>query len=139
MPQSPTTIKEVCAALTEGGHPELARRIAYFASDADLEEGEAPVTPESVLGFWEFFRAVESEGRVDLACSPEGWICAVWKFPDKRRASIWFLDKDKVMYAARKSDGFFVDLNNGREQGSRSFITQKLLEYGEWFRCSRKD
>ena len=35
----PTTIPEICAALTQRGHPDLAKRIAYFASDEDLGDG----------------------------------------------------------------------------------------------------
>ena len=133
---NPQTIQEVCAALNDLGQLELANRLKYFASDEDLEEGYVAVKPESVLGFWEFFNEVESKGQIDLACSPEGWICAVWKFPDQRRASIWFLDQDNVMYAARKADGYFVDLNQGEDKGKRSTIMKGLLECGEWFTCS---
>ena len=69
-----------------------------------------------------------------MGCSPEGWICAVWRFPDYRRISVWFTDGDTVMYAARKSDGFFADVNNGSEVGNRAFITEQLVEYEvEWF------
>ena len=36
------SIEEVCSAFANSGHPDLARRIAYFASDEDLEEGDVP-------------------------------------------------------------------------------------------------
>ena len=129
------TVAGVCAVLRGWGRPDLADRIAYFASDADLDDGDVPVTLESALGFLAFFGAVESaDGKVDLGCSPEGWICAVWRFPDLRRISIWFVDCDTVMFAIRQADGRFVlDLNNGSEIAGRDFITAKLLESEEWF------
>ena len=36
----PTTIDEICAALTARGWSALARRLAYFASAEDLEPGD---------------------------------------------------------------------------------------------------
>ena len=129
------SIAGACAVLRGWGRPDLADRIAYFASDADLDDGDVPVTLESTLGFLAFFGAVESaDGKVDLGCSPEGWICAVWRFPDLRRISLWFVDCDTVMFAIRKADGKFVlDLNNGSEIASRDFITERLSESEEWF------
>ena len=129
------SIAGVCAVLRGWGRPDLADRIAYFASDADLDDGDVPVTLASALGFLAFFGAVESaDGKVDLGCSPEGWLCAVWRFPDLRRISLWFVDCDTVMFAIRKANGRFVlDLNNGSEIAPRAFITAKLLESEEWF------
>ena len=109
---------EVCDILRAWGRPDLAARIAWFASDADLDEGDVPLTLESALGFLAFFGTVDSpDGKVDLGCAPEGWLCAVWRFPDLRRVSLWFMNSDTVMYAARKSAGHFADLNNGSEVG----------------------
>ena len=129
------SIAGVCAVLRGWGRPDLADRIAYFASDADLDDGDVPVTLDSALGFLAFFGAVESaDGTVDLGCSPEGWICAVWRFPDLRRISLWFVDGDTVMFAVRKANGRFVlDLNNGSEIAGRAYITAQLLETEEWF------
>ena len=129
------SIAGVCAVLLGWGRSNLADRIAYFASDADLDDGDVPVTLDSALGFLAFFGAVESaDGKVDLGCSPEGWLCAVWRFPDPRRISLWFVDGDTVMFAVRKANGRFVlDLNNGSETASRAYITAKLLETEEWF------
>ncbi len=127
------SIAEICDVLRGWERPDLADRIAYFASEDDLNDGDVPVTLESAQGFLAFFGAVESEGPVDLGCSPEGWICAVWRFPDYRRISLWFMDTDNVMYAARKSDGYFADVNDGSEIGSRLFITEQLIAGREWF------
>ena len=129
------TVAGVCAVLRGWGRPDLADRIAYFASDADLDDGDVPLTLASAVGFLAFFGAVESaDGTESLTCSPEGWLLSVWRFPDLRRISLWFMDCDTVMFAIRKADGKFVlDLNNGSEIASRDFITEQLLQSEEWF------
>ena len=130
MPQPPHTITQICAALTEQGHPDLAKRIAYFASDEDLEEGEAPVTLESALGFWEFFSQLESDTRAALGCSAEGVICADWRFDDLRITAIWFLDKEKVRFAARQGNGQWLDLHDSGDTCLLAELTAKLVEAG---------
>ena len=127
------SVADVCAVLRAWNRPDLADRLAYFASDEDLDDGDQPLTLESARGFLAFFGEVESEGKVSLTCSPEGWILAVWRFPDTRRISLWFMDYDTVIYAARKSDGFFADLNGGKEVGSRSSVMEKMVAGKEWF------
>ena len=128
------SVGEVCDVLRGWGRPDLAERLAYLASDEDLDDGDAPATLESALGFLAFFGAVESEdGEVDLGTSWDGSVLSVWRFPDSRRVSVWFQDRDTVRYAARKSDGFFADLNNGSKIGNCSLIMQNLVERKEWF------
>ena len=107
-PPLPTTIDEVCATLTDRGYPDLARRVAYFASDEDLEEGDVPLTFESACGFLELFAGVEWSCQLGLACSPEGWLVGEWRFPDQRRASVWFIDAERVMFTAKNKNGDFV-------------------------------
>jgi hypothetical protein len=103
--------------LSERGREDLARRIAYFASAEDLEEGDAPVTLESVLGFWEFFSAVHSDTRVEMGCSAEGQICADWRFEDERGVAIWFLDSQRVRFAATYAPGKWVKIDGGNAGG----------------------
>ena len=127
----PQTIPEICAALTGRGRPELARRLAYFASEEDLEPGDVALTEESAQGFWEFYRAVESEGRVSLTCSAEGWLCAEWDFSDNQRgASILFLDSRRVMFAATYAPGKWVEIDGGGETGPGTIVRKKLVEAG---------
>ena len=128
----PNTIQEICAALAEGGREDLARRIAYFASAEDLEEGDAPVTVESVLGFWEFFKAVdalEASCLIDLACSPDGCISAVWRYPDERRACVWFVNVDDTRVAATDAQGEFIDFDYD-DAVNREKVAKKLVEAG---------
>ena len=129
-PPHPTTIDEICATLAALGYPELAQRIAYFASDADLDEGDVPVTLESAQGFWEFFNAVQSDGKLLTGCSSEGHICADWGFEDGRLVAIWFLDSQKVRFAASYAPGKWVEIDSGGEIGDRIKVTEKLVERG---------
>ena len=126
---TPSTIKEICAALTGRGRPELARRLAYFASEEDLEPGDVALTEESAQGFWEFYRAVESEGVLRTSCSPEGWLCVEWDFEDERGASLWFKDSQQVMFAATADNGTWIRIDQGNT-GDPAAVAEKLVEAG---------
>ena len=128
------SVAEVCDVLRGWGRADLAERLAYLASDEDLDEGDAPATLESALGFLSFFGAVESDdGKVDLGTSWNGEICADWRFPDSRIVALWFIDREQVRYAARKSDGYFIDINDGNKIGSILQIAERLVDTKEWF------
>ena len=103
---SALSIAEISALLREMGEGELADRLDYLASDEDLEPGESPATDESARGSSSSLPASSRSSKVGLACSPEGWIVGEWRwFPDKRRASMWFLDAEQVMFTAKKKNG----------------------------------
>ena len=125
-----TTLDEVGNALRLRDEYAIAERIAYFASDEDLEEGDVPLTLASACGFLAFFETVESEGRISLTCSPEGWLCAVWRFSDERRASLWFLDTYRVMFSATDAAGNFVEIDGGSEVVNSRKVMAKLVETG---------
>ena len=127
--------EDVCNILRSWGEDTLADRIAYFASDDDLEEGELPVTFHSALAFLQFFSSVTSKGRVNLACSPEGCISAVWRFSgDQRRASVWFSSLSQTSFVATDSMGKFIDLEGGNNVDSPLLVMEKLIQTGilEW-------
>ena len=125
---SALSIAEISALLREMGEGELADRLDYLASDEDLEPGESPATDESARGFFEFFTAIESEGKVGLGCSPEGVICADWRFQDQRAVGIWFLDAERVLFSAIGKDGDFVDMKERNKISERSEVTKALVE-----------
>lgn len=128
MLQHPTTITEICAALERQGLPHLAQRIAYFAFDEDLEDGEALVTLESALGFWEFLSAVESQGKLDLACSPEGCMSVVWRFPaEERRAFVWFLDSQRGQFTATAAAGNFIRIADDGGKLTPNAVMERLF------------
>ena len=125
------SIEEICESLKNQGYPDLAKRIAYFASDEDLEDGEVPVTLESALGFWEFFNAVESAGKLDLACSQEGCMSAVWRFPDdERRACVWFLDSQRVRFTATDAAGNFIRITGDGGKHAPNAVMERLVQSG---------
>lgn len=125
---SASTIAEISALLREMGEVELADRLDYLASDEDLEPGESPATDESARGFFDFFTSVESEGKVGLGCSPEGVICAEWRFQDKRAVGIWFLDAERVRFSAIDKAGGFIDSKERNKIADRSEVTKALVE-----------
>ena len=134
------TIAEVCDVLRAWGHPDLADRLAYFASDADLEDGDVPLTLESAQGFLAFFSSVETDGQLRMGCTQEGWLCVEWDFTDLRDAGLWFLDDRRLMYTACGHEGRFLDLNNdGSKVGDRVALTEKLVNAGlfTWFKAAQ--
>ena len=116
------------------GEENLGDQIAYFASDADLYEGDAPLAANSAVDFLEFFKSVESEGQINLSCSPEGWLSASWRFPDKRGVSLWFTGNSRVMFAATDRQGRFIEADDGGEWESLHGVAAKLVNAGllEW-------
>lgn len=134
-----SSIGEACEVLRGWGYAGLAERLAYFASEEDLDDGDVCLTLASALGFLAFFGAVETDGKVHLGCTTEGWICAEWDFPDLRDAGLWFLDGQRLMYTACGADGSFLDLDNdGSRVGDRTALTEKLVNAGlfTWFKTA---
>ena len=133
------SIAGVCAVLRGWGRPDLADRIAYFASDADLDDGDVPLTLASALGFLALFGAVDSDGHLELACSPEGWLSAEWYFDDARIATITLLSRNRVMFAARRSDGRFTNFGMNGAYGDRKAVTENMVAAGilQWYQVNQ--
>ena len=131
---SKLTIAEISDLLREMGEGELADRLDYLASDEDLDPGESPATDESARGFFEFFTSVESDSKVGLACSPEGWIVGEWRwYPDERSASIWFLDWEQVMFTAKKRNGERVAIGERKNFTDRFTLARVFVQEGLLF------
>lgn len=128
---SASTIAEISILLREMGEDELADRLDYLASDDDLGPGESPATDESARGFFEFFTSVESDSKVGLACSPEGWIVGEWLwFPDKRSLSVWFLGDERVMFTATKKSEEFIAITGHNNITTISILAEALAKEG---------
>lgn len=128
---SALSMVEISALLREMGEGELADRLDYLASDEDLDPGESPATAVSARGFFEFFTSVVSDSKVGLACSPEGWIVGEWRwFPDKRGASIWFLDDERVMFTAKKRNGEHVAIGERKNFTDRFTLARVFVQEG---------
>ncbi len=124
------SVAEVCDVLRGWGRADLAVRMTYLASDEDLDDGDVPLTLESARGFLAFFGAVETDGKVRMTCTQEGWICAEWEFADNRDAGLWFLDADRIMFTATDRAGKFINIRSGKKTASRRVIVQKLADEG---------
>ena len=128
-------VAAVCQTLHSLGAGDVAERLAYLASAADLAEGDVPATVDSAYAFLDFFvRAQSAAGVLNLTCSPDGWLCAEWDFADGRSVCLWFLDDARVMFVAQDCNGDFVAIDGDNEIGSRREITDKLIQAGflEW-------
>ena len=129
------TLDQVKAVLEDWNEPYLASRLEYFASDADLDDGDMPVALASAQEFLKFFGAVNTVGVIHLACTPEGWLFAQWEFEDLRSAGVWFRDDRSVMFVATDSDGAYVHVAGGGELSDRFLVTQTFIHAGlfEWY------
>ena len=127
---SASSIIEISALLREMGEGELADRLDYLASSEDLDPGDVPATAESARGFFEFFKSVDSEGEIALGCSPEGWLCAEWRFQDQRAVGVWFVDAERVQFSAIAKDGVLVDIEERNKIADRSKVCEVLVREG---------
>ncbi len=124
------TVDDIIASLRSMGEDALAERLEYLASDEDLDSGESPATPESARGFFEFFASVESDSKVGLSCSPDGWIVGEWRFSDKGVIGIWYLDADRMVFSATDDQGEFVEMKERNKVGERAILTEALVKKG---------
>ena len=114
--------------LQEMGEAELAERLEYLASEADLDPGESAATDASARGFFEFFTSLGCDSKVGLACSQEGWIVGEWRwFPDERRVGIWFIDSQRIRFSALDKNGDFVDIEERNKITERTVVTPKMV------------
>ncbi len=125
-----TDINDVCAVLVNWGAANIADRIAYFASDDDLDDDAIPVTADSARDFLRFYGTLDSKGDASLACTPEGWIFAEWDFEDLRSAGVWFCGGGRALFAATDADGEYVRIDGGSEVGLLPVIMAKLVQSG---------
>lgn len=130
-----SSIAEACDVLRAWGNPDLADRLAYLASDEDLEEGDLPATLESARGFLAFFGPVASSdaSRVEMSTMPDGWISAHWYFADERTVSVYFIDHERALYSACKSDGSYVDRDRKDGHFNQSDVAVRLVGMKQWF------
>ena len=128
-------VAEVCDVLRGWGYAELAERLAYLASEEDLEDGDLPATLASARGFLAFFGAVESfdATRIELGTSRDGWVSAHWYFTDERTVSVYFIDRERALYSACRSDGSYVDRDRKHGYVNQRDLAVRLVGMKQWF------
>ena len=125
-----TDVAQVSEWLRRWHEDKLAERIEYFASDQDLEDDEVALRVDSAKDFLSFLNLVHTTAHISLTCSPEGWLCASWKFSDDRRATLWFRGSRQIAVVAIDPAGEYVDLEDGKEIGPLDEVVLKLVEAG---------
>ena len=81
------------------GLVKSANRIGYLRSTDDLEEGDQPLTAESVMGFVELMYRFRDLGEPLLGFFSEGILSAEWRIADDKHLMIEPLDDKNVSFA----------------------------------------
>lgn len=112
---------------------ELARtaqRIAFLCGADDLEEGDEPLSIESVKGFVAFIRRFADLGEPLLGLSPQGFLGSTWRIADDKCLYIQFLNANEAIFSSVSpgDESGHVFRMNGR--GSLPDILQTLYAKG---------
>ena len=81
------------------GLVKSANRIGYLRSTDDLEEGDQPLTAESVMGFVELMYRFRDLGEPLLGFFSEGILSAEWRIADDKHLMIEPLDDKNASFA----------------------------------------
>ena len=81
------------------GLVKSANRIGYLRSTDDLEEGDQPLTAESVMGFVELMYRFRDLGEPLLGFFSEGILSAEWRIADDKHLMIEPLDDKYASFA----------------------------------------
>lgn len=91
-----------------------AQRIAYLCAADDLEEGDEPLSIESVKGFVAFMRRFADLGEPLLGLSPQGFLGSTWRIADDKHLYIQFLNANEAMFSSVSpgtEDGLLFRMN----------------------------
>ena len=85
--------------LKNTGLVKSASRISYLRSTDDMEEGDQPLTAESVMGFVELMRDFGDLGEPMLGIFSQGTLAAEWHIADDKHLMIEPLDDKNASFA----------------------------------------
>ena len=77
-----------------------AQRIAYLCTAGELEEGDEPLSIESVKGFVAFMCRFADLGEPLLGLSPQGFLGSTWRIADDKHLYIQFLNANEAMFSS---------------------------------------
>ena len=126
-----------CDVLRHWQFPDLADRITFLAYDVGGENGNQPLTLESIRGFLMVLGTIQSDVNIRVTSTPEGLLTAEWRFDDQRNLAITFLDIDHVRLDATRADGNPVQIRNSTTRVSRNTAINRLVEQGLFARLQR--
>ena len=109
------------------GFAESAERINELADMQDFEEGEKPLSFESIKGFQAFITEFDQLGEPVLGVFPEGTLSAGWRVSDNKHLLLEFLENNEISFAMIGPDDEAVDgkfRHNGR--GSKKSVLKTL-------------
>ena len=112
------------------GLVKSADYINYLRSTDDLEEGDQPLTAESVMGFAELMRRFRDLGEPMLGLFSEGTLSVEWRIADDKHLLIEPLDDKNASFA------FIGPVNKPREKlrlngrGSIEEVIDALRSHG---------
>ena len=107
-----------------------AERIACLHAAGDLEEGDEPLSIESVKGFVTFIRRFADLGEPLLGLSPQGFLGSTWRIADDKHLYIQFLNANEAMFSSVSpgtEDGLLFRMSG---RGSLPDVLQTLRAKG---------
>ena len=126
----PSAFDTAIKSLRECGFVKSANRIDYLRSTDDMEEGDQPLTAESVMGFVELMYRFGDLGEPMLGIFSEGTLAAEWRIADDKHLLIEPLDDKNASFA------FIGPTNKPREKfrsngrGSIEEVIDALRSHG---------
>ena len=95
----PSAFDTAIKSLRKRGFVKSANRIDYLRSTDDMEEGDQPLTAESVMGFVEFMYRFGDLGEPLLGFFSEETLSAEWHIADDKHLMIEPLDDKNASFA----------------------------------------
>jgi len=122
---------DLMVALQTKGFNESAARLAYLHSSEDMEEGDAPLSLESVRGFVNFINDFQDLGREPLlGLAPSGDLSVEWRIADNKHLGVWPLDSGYVHFAFIGPSGKLGERAHLSGEGTIAKVISILREHG---------
>lgn len=95
----PYSLGEIVASLNHQGFQKCAERLIYLQSTDDLEEGDKPLSLESIQGFFRLMRDFRDLGEPLLGLFSEGTLSVEWRIADDKHLLVEPLDSENASFA----------------------------------------
>lgn len=110
---------------------ESVARLAYLCSTEDMEDGDVPLSLESVRGFVKFICDFQDLGREPLlGLAPSGDLSVEWRIADNKHLGVWPLDSGHVHFAFIGPSGKLGERAHLSGEGTIAKVISILREHG---------